>query len=50
MGRIDGGGWFCYYENDMTLGIKGILPYGFSVIDRKMAPWGSEEKIYAQRL
>jgi len=22
--------------------------YGFRVIDRKMAPWGSEEKIYIQ--
>lgn len=24
--------------------------YGFCVIDRKMAPWGEEEKIYVQRL
>lgn len=24
--------------------------YGFDVIDRKIAPWGSEEKIYMQRL
>ncbi|MDO4298341.1 MAG: hypothetical protein Q4C59_07700 [Lachnospiraceae bacterium] len=24
--------------------------YGFSVVDRKMAPWGEEEKIYWQRL
>lgn len=24
--------------------------YGFFVIDRKMAPWGSEEKIYMQKL
>ena len=24
--------------------------YGFNVIDRKIAPWGSEEKIYVQRL
>ena len=24
--------------------------YGFSVIDRKIAPWGSEEKIYVQDL
>ena len=23
--------------------------YGFSVIDRKMAPWGSEEKIFMQK-
>ena len=23
--------------------------YGFNVIDRKIAPWGSEEKIYVQR-
>ena len=23
--------------------------YGFYVIDRKIAPWGSEEKIYMQR-
>ena len=24
--------------------------YGFKVIDRKMSPWGSEEKIYIQEL
>ena len=24
--------------------------YGFQVIDRKMAPWGEEEKIYMQKL
>lgn len=24
--------------------------YGFRVIDRKMAPWGSEEKIYMQEI
>ena len=24
--------------------------YGFHVIDRKIAPWGSEEKIYMQKL
>lgn len=24
--------------------------YGFCVIDRKMAPWGEEEKIYMQKL
>ncbi len=24
--------------------------YGFTVIDRKIAPWGSEEKIYVQGL
>lgn len=24
--------------------------YGFEVIDRKMAPWGEEEKIYMQKL
>ena len=24
--------------------------YGFQVIDRKLAPWGSEEKIYMQKL
>ncbi|MBS7175631.1 MAG: GNAT family N-acetyltransferase [Clostridiales bacterium] len=24
--------------------------YGFYVIDRKLAPWGSEEKIYMQKL
>jgi len=24
--------------------------YGFEVIDRKMAPWGTEEKIYRRRL
>lgn len=24
--------------------------YGFNVIDRKIAPWGSEEKIYMQKL
>jgi len=24
--------------------------YGFSVIDRQMSPWGSEEKIYRQTL
>lgn len=24
--------------------------YGFKVIDRKMSPWGSEEKIYIQKL
>ena len=24
--------------------------YGFRVIDRKMAPWGEEEKIYMQRI
>ena len=24
--------------------------YGFHVIDRKMAPWGAEEKIYTQKL
>lgn len=24
--------------------------YGFQVIDRKMAPWGEEEKIYVQKL
>jgi len=23
--------------------------YGFVVIDRKIAPWGSEEKIYMQK-
>lgn len=48
MGRIDGGGWFCYYKNDMTLGIKGILPYGFSVMDRKMAH-GVQKKRYMRR-
>ena len=24
--------------------------YGFEVIDRRIAPWGSEEKIYIQNL
>ena len=24
--------------------------YGFHIIDRKIAPWGSEEKIYVQKL
>ena len=24
--------------------------YGFNIIDRKMAPWGAEEKIYMQKL
>ncbi len=24
--------------------------YGFKVIDRKMSPWGSEEKIYIQKI
>ena len=24
--------------------------YGFEIIDRKIAPWGSVEKIYMQRL
>ncbi len=24
--------------------------YGFDIIDRKIAPWGSEEKIYMQKL
>ena len=28
---------------------KGLF-YKFKVVDRKMAPWESEEKIYMQRL
>ena len=24
--------------------------YGFTVIDKKIAPWGEEEKIYMQKL